>query len=66
MNAMSIHLCPATRTPTPGAGTPGNSPRAARGSGDAASIIEPRYAYDEVPESDLPEWHPDSPRYAGP
>ncbi len=56
----------ATRTPPRRATAPDNSPRAARGSGDAATFLPPRYAFEGVPESDLPTWHPDSLRYAGP
>lgn len=38
-------------------------PRATRGTDDVAS---PRYRFDDVPIEALPDWHPDSLRYAGP
>jgi len=31
-----------------------------------AKRSSPRYAFDDVPTSALPSWHPDSLRYAGP
>lgn len=37
----------------------------APGSGQGA-LVPPRWQHDGLHEADLPAWHPDSPRYAGP
>lgn len=50
------------RAPVPLQALPSPS-RAARETDNAAPF---RYRFDESADADLPEWHPDHPRYAGP
>lgn len=60
-----IRLTPGESVAATASPAVGNSPRAGRGT-DRPALIPARYAFDGIDAADLPDWHPDSLRYAGP